>query len=1570
MKARGNCALLLGMCLWMVHINGYASSALEPYYLQRGSANSGAPADTATVDSIDSFTGAVQLSQTDLYAPGEGGMGIAITRHYRSLGRPRSDVNFRGERSPNGIGWIMHFGRVISPNGSPSCNASQGDNLSRNNSVWESREGSAQALLPALSTWEHDLITKGMWVADCISGGYVVISPDGTRYTADHYVSKDDKVFYYVTRIESKAGHYITIEYGASGNSSSGNNSVANALSLDASATGHRDLLRKVSAFSSGSSGAVNVVEFKYRDVNSWDARLDNIYHQGRNLVQYTYKKQLGRDYLLIGATLNNSGNANMAWKYGYEESQRNGYLSLIDYESPGGTRVEFNYQSVDFRTGSTSLFETMAVDTRTLTSTGGVQGSGVWSYSFDQTITRDRTVVSLPGGDRIEYEHTGSDNYPSGKIWEVGSLKEVRFYDGTSLTKKELYSWENGSELSSQDEYHLYKATDRNNSHWSKRLTLHTITLDGTNYSTTYSGFDGFNNPGRVVETGNESRTTDISYYNNKTDWIINVKGDEKVSGDGDILRTFYSSGSLAGNLKTESVFGAKTTYTYHTVGTSSGMLKTVDGPLFGDTISYFYYEHGIPKREEHPESTSIIRDVNRYSGDVKSVKDQRGRTVGYQYDRFHIVTDILTARSDDSNISVFPSYTSSGKSVRVSRGGFSETSKFDGAGRLVLVTKSASGESSIFKKYTYDVRGRMIYESDDYFTASSRKGRAFEYDVLGRIKSVRYDADGFTVSYDYQTGNVTKVSRSGTTSVYNTYRSYGNPNEKHLVGISKTGTSNNTSVTIKTTIGRDKYGYITSVKQGDKTRTYKLDSYKNLDYVDNPETGRTELTYDLAGNLKDSKVGGSGVTHYKYDRLNRLVKIDYPDDPNSGTVDVIFGYYPDGKLKYTEKNDSSSGGNRWDYDYDKNNNLEYEQLSIDGSIYLFDYEYNALDAVKGLHYPKISQNPLFIDYAPDGFGRPSKASDYVTDVGYHANGAVDYTEYGNGFRNTFTLDGRQHPDLWQSLRGGSVAMEYDYEFSRLGNLDNISGDSVTRSFEYDSFNRLTHMNGSSIVSYDELGNITHKALAGKTISYNYDGATNKLSGVTGSVSSGFSYDSYGNMTNNIDNTFLFDDASNLIRVNGTGYTKYDGHNRRLRKEHSTSTGHEFSYSIYTNDGKLRLEIDANGDSKENVYVADQLVASRKLEGREPPAGTVPDAPVLISAVLNGEGLHVQWNTVDASPEVAYYNVRIKEPTMRFYYWNIVFGADTDSFIHTLYADYPWKLDIYVEAVNSAGTSLGSNEIEVEGVVEEPPGPPEPPEITHVTPSLAGHNGVTLNFSGGGAPSISHYVIRYRRNSASRSLYTSASTTPYQELIVEGGDTTSVFLSDVGATPYTVYMTAVNEFGESGQTPTYQPDLITGELVVADDENDSSADLETTMRSVAKWNSTAKNYKYAVDVINHGVDAADDVTLTLTYPDDGTLLVTNIVPGQGSCDSSGDECSLGTLAVDQKVSVEITVTKDQKGDKNHGAGVTSSAVDPDDSNNFASGKFGGSLGWLLILAMSSLVTRRIVMPSSRGSLS
>ena len=211
-------------------------------------------------------------------------------------------------------------------------------------------------------------------------------------------------------------------------------------------------------------------------------------------------------------------------------------------------------------------------------------------------------------------------------------------------------------------------------------------------------------------------------------------------------------------------------------------------------------------------------------------------------------------------------------------------------------------------------------------------------------------------------------------------------------------------------TTIKRNIAGQMTSITQDAIERKYGYDTRFYLTSITDPETGVTEMGRDAVGNMTTRKVGTSGLTSYTYDDRNRVTDITYP----AGTPNVIQAYYKDDKPKSVD-----NGVAKREYVYDFNKNLGSETLTVDTKSYLMQYGYDGNDALSTLTYG----TGQVVDYAPDAFARPRKASPYVTVADYHPTGAPKNFTYANGVQTTLGIDGRQRPDRSRSRRARIIS-------------------------------------------------------------------------------------------------------------------------------------------------------------------------------------------------------------------------------------------------------------------------------------------------------------------------------------------------------------------------------------------------------------------------------------------------------------------------------------------------------------------------------------------------------------------
>src|SRR5438876_5132591 len=129
----------------------------------------------------------------------------------------------------------------------------------------------------------------------------------------------------------------------------------------------------------------------------------------------------------------------------------------------------------------------------------------------------------------------------------------------------------------------------------------------------------------------------------------------------------------------------------------------------------------------------------------------------------------------------------------------------------------------------------------------------------------------------------------------------------------------------------------------------------------------------------------------------------------------------------------------------------------------------------------------------------------------------------------------------------------------------------SYTQSFSYDSLNRLstaTEINGgttnwSQTNAYDRYGN-RQIDYGGGSYNVSFSSTTNRI------TTSGFSYDSSGNLTNDTIHTYAFDGNDKIKSVDSTAAYTYDGGGARVRKQ----VGENIRF-VYGIGGELVAEFD-----------------------------------------------------------------------------------------------------------------------------------------------------------------------------------------------------------------------------------------------------------------------------------------------------------------------------------------------------------------------------------------------------------
>ncbi len=1121
-----------------------SSEVIPDFYTDR-SLSSFDEKGSRLTEHVDPFTGNLFVEFQSIRIPGSGGLDIVLRHFYTN------HQNGNGEQpkmSVGGVGWNIHFGRVLSKREDMCISI---PTTPSKYPVIETSDGKRQILYPATNN-SFEFITTDRWRVECISssGGFLVYSPDGIRYTMD--MKNTDSIegvhSWYTTSIKDRNNNELTIQYTGS------------------------DRQFRITKIRSSDFREVN---FAYLGTNGGILRLSSISASNRTwrFIYGEFSNSLGNYYLREIAPP--TGNH---WYFSYIDSanvQAKGNFSLMKITTPYGGTIEYTYGWQQFDPGF-SLNTTVVSSRKTNDLKGNISN---WYYNYDpagdaystpscSSTDYDKTTISTPKGMEYYYYY-GASVATAGCIWRIGRLrrKQIGSY-------AEQYTW-NAQLISNFPNGRPQRPDKQDTKAYAPILEKKVITLDGSGYTTDYSNYDSYGNPRRITETGTASRITTLTYYINTSKWIINQISDETVSGIGTIDRTYNSNG----NLSSVSEYGLTTNYTYY----SGGDLKTLTNPRNKRT-TYGNYYRGIPGRIQQPDGAVLNSTVNYY-GDIASRTDGEGNTTSYSYDLLGRLTGIVYPQYRNRTLS----WEIRKKTERV--GGYSKTTYFDGFGKEVSVVEAGSNPS-VSIETEYDAVGEVRFRS--YPGASS--GDSYLHDQIGRVSRIAH-ADGTARTYEYLSGNRVKVTNErGYVTTYS-YRSYGNPvGERYLTYIDVPGG-------MDTSIGRNAIGQITSVTQNGNTRTYNYYGNRTLKSIVDPETGTTLFGRDGNGNMTSRKVGASATTNYTYDGMDRLTYIDYP----SGTPDIDIDHDLNGNMILL-----NNGVSSWSYTYDKRNNIKSESLSIDGKNFSINYGYSDVGYINTIYYPSSSGRTIV--YAPDNLGRATKAGPYVSSATHWASGPIRHQSLSNGrYLDTLLNDRRWIDRIKVNGSGGGGNIDYSYTYDGMGNIDitNNLAPSMSVYNTYDGVDRLINSNssgnwGSGVISYSNDGDILTYQLGGDKLSYTYSGTNNYLINIKRNNAPYMliSYDAYGNIVSDGVHTYHYNDAGDLVSADNNIVNEYDGnHNRVTRIKEGILT-----YFMYAKSGNLIGEYSASGKwITENVYLDGKLAAQVDNMPGQPRTLTVP---------------------------------------------------------------------------------------------------------------------------------------------------------------------------------------------------------------------------------------------------------------------------------------------------------------------------------------------------------------------------
>lgn len=801
------------------------------------------------------------------------------------------------------------------------------------------------------------------------------------------------------------------------------------------------------------------------------------------------------------------------------------------------------------------------------------------------------RTIVSPDGTRRNLYFY----QFPTNNHHLYGKLQRSETYSAQGqLLETKVHSYDKGAFMGHPFKRSFVANDNLDKTRYVPKPAETTITRGADTYTTRYtynndqsSANFSYRQPTKLESWSNTSggynqrRITDIEYYHNFSRWILGLTKRTVKNGKEFSLVDFNTYGKP----NWENSFGVrKATYTYHSSGTANGQVKTVTDAL-NRTTTVNGYHRGQWTSVTRPDGTSLSKGVDN-NGWTTSTTDAKGTQIFYSYDNMGRLK-LVNKPAPWADITFSYDNLSSGMTSTRTEGTTRTVTEHNGFLQPLKTQQVAlsGGGQTIYTNTQYDNMGRTAFVSQPSFSPTETKGVATEYDGLGRVTGLRETMAPYAYTRtQYLDGNATEVT-DALGFVSTTYKSgYGSPDDGQVTLIE--------NAISKTRIDYNIWGKQTQVTQFDaptngqqvsQTQRYYYNSRLELCRHSVPETGDTvyaynnagEMTYSSAGNATGSSCSlpSSNRVAYSYTNRGELKLVNYPDS----TPDIHTDYDLNGNVKQVR-----NGTATWDYDYNNQDMLTSETLTVDGRVSSFIYDHNPYGAVKKITYPGGLQVP----YGLDGFNRPVSVGGYITQATYQANGALDTLTFGNGVTQSFGISDRQLPSSVHIRNSGGTSLrylglEYDINLNLKSKIDYLQP-GYTSHFDYDALNRLTDASGvwgSGEIDYDALGNITDKRMGTQNLDYHYD-SRNRLASVSGSVPYSFGYDARGNVTGNSKHSFIYNLANQMTSTNnGAMQYGYDGNGKRVKKVKSGKT----EYYAYSQSGSLLFK---QGDGLDTAYI------------------------------------------------------------------------------------------------------------------------------------------------------------------------------------------------------------------------------------------------------------------------------------------------------------------------------------------------------------------------------------------------
>jgi RHS repeat-associated protein len=597
----------------------------------------------------------------------------------------------------------------------------------------------------------------------------------------------------------------------------------------------------------------------------------------------------------------------------------------------------------------------------------------------------------------------------------------------------------------------------------------------------------------------------------------------------------------------------------------------------------------------------TTTNYSYNSYTGQIASITDPNGQVTSYAYDSMRRQTTLT--RPDSAQIIQSyndTSHTASTTNPIQGTAVIKHTDYLDGLGRTSQ-TSIFDASSNLYSTTQTEYDGlERPYNVSNPFTSSAQYWTETTYDALAR-KSKVILPDSSQTTFAYSTSSITQTDPAGH------QRKMQTDGLNRLSIVYEPDPTNGNSLTLQSNYAYTVLDNLASLTQGSQTRTYSYDGMGRLTSHALPESGTTSFQYNIYNQVSQRTDARGVITTYTYDTMNRPYQISYnvgtTGVPSTPTVTYAYGTNAS-QLNNGRLLTITDGLGTVTNTYDNLARATQVQHVINGTTYTIGYGYNLAGAVTSLTYP----SGRVVQPSYDAIGRLSAlvsgTTTYASSFTY--NSAFQPTNFTMGNGVAVTAGYSTNRLQLQSLvyTGGSTVLSKTYGYSQNGGnngqitsiTDGVNS-GLSIAYTFDALNRLSAAVTTGSTSYpqwglsftyDRYGNRTAQTVTAGTAPSNsvvVSATTNHI------TTSGYAYDSNGNLTNDAVNTITYDGENRLVSSVGSGgsgtYSYRASGLRAVKVSGGTTT-------VYLFDGNNDIAEYTNGTlANEYVYSGNQRLAS-----------------------------------------------------------------------------------------------------------------------------------------------------------------------------------------------------------------------------------------------------------------------------------------------------------------------------------------------------------------------------------------